>query len=157
MRASFVRMIPNIVSLLLFTFVLVLCWNYPPAAKRLLAIAAFLGMILSLVLVLQNLRDWNRADDPGIEKEKGEGRYNFPALSLISSAAWMIGIVPLIYLMGFTLGISLFAFGYYKFHGGSWVISFVLGIIIAGSIYLGFVVGMNVLFPKPILWPSFRA
>ena len=157
MRTPFVQMLPNIVSSLFFAFVLVLCWNYPPAAKRLLAISAFLGMILSLILVLQDLRDWSRAGDGGIKKEKEESRYNFSALQLISSAAWMISIVPLIYLLGFTLGIALFSFGYYKSHGGSWLISFVFGIIIAGSIYLGFVVGMNVLFPKPILMPSFRA
>lgn len=156
MKAGFVKIIPNFTSLLFFAFILILCWNYPPAAKRLLFIAVIIGICLSLILIIQDMRDWSRLGAADVKKEKEESKYKLPASQLISSALWMVSIVPLIYLLGFTLGISIFSFSYCKAHGGSWLISFVLGIIFAGAIYFGFVVGMHVLFPKPILWPTFR-
>jgi hypothetical protein len=156
MRTTSVHFIPNIVALILFTVVIILCWNYPPAAKRLLNISAVLGMALSLVLVLQDIWNWRNPDDTGIKEEAKAGRYDISAIQLISSAVWMVSIVPLIFLTGFTIGISLFAFAFYKSHGGSWLASIILGIVLAAIIYFGFVVGMNVLFPKPILYPSVR-
>jgi len=156
MRTSLVRIIPNIGSLMLFILVIILCWNYPPSAKRLLFISSILGMILSLVLVLQDIWNWRKLGDVSIEKEVKESRYNITVIQLIASSAWMISIVPLIFLTGFTIGISIFAFAFYKFHGGSWLVSLILGIVLAGIIYFGFVVGMNVLFPKPILIPTLR-
>ena len=141
--------------LMIFAFVIIYTWELPASANRFFKITSYFGIILAITLILSSR--WEKEKSAyTVSDAREKSKYEFEFTQLIKYAVWMISIVPLVRLLGFTVGISIYAFVFYKSHGGSWLASLILGIVMAGSIYFAFVVGMEVFFPKPILLPSLR-
>jgi len=150
------NLIHSSMALMIFAVVVILVWNYPPAASRLLLVMGFLGIFLSSILVLREIRPLRKQDRPEDEKRVEDNRYNMPLNKVLPTTFWIVSIVPLVYLVGFTPGISLYTLTYYKLHGGRWSSSIVAGLVIAAAIYFGFVQGMGLIFPRPLLLPFLR-
>ncbi|MFC1815611.1 tripartite tricarboxylate transporter TctB family protein [Thermodesulfobacteriota bacterium] len=141
--------------LMIFLFVIFYTWQLPASANRFFKITSFFGITLSIILMISSR--WEKEGSEYSANDASEkSKYEFEFHELIKSAVWMVSLVPLVRLLGFTVGISIFAFVYYKSHGGSWFAALILGAVMAGAIYLIFVFGMEVFFPKPILLPSLR-
>ena len=156
MKVNTTNLIPAIVALIVFGVIVILVWDYPPAASRLILVMGFLGIVLSSILVLSESGFWRKQGRPEEGMRVEGSRYTMPANKVLPITVWIVGIAPLVYLVGFTPGLSLYALTYYKLHGGRWSSSIMLGLLMAAVIYFGFVLGLGVIFPKPILLPFLR-
>lgn len=66
------------------------------------------------------------------------------------TAAWLLGILPVVWLLGYPAGITLYIFAYLKAHGESWLMSIVLGTAGFAITYFVFVEALKVRLP---VWP----
>jgi len=66
--------------------------------------------------------------------------------------AWVVGILPTVYLLGFLVGLPLYCFLYFKLHGQKWLPSIGLSLLVAAVIYGGFIVGLGFSFYKGLLF-----
>ena len=67
---------------------------------------------------------------------------------------WVVSIVPVVFLLGYVIGLPLYVFAYLKAHGQGWRQSVVLSLCTLAVIYLGFVKALGVLLPVlPVGFP----
>jgi len=156
MKSNVTNLVVGCVVLGMFAAAVILTWDYPPAANRLILLMSFIGIFLALAFVLTEIWLWKKRELPEEGRKVEDSRYTVPAGKLLVTSAWIASIAPVVYLLGFTPGISLYALVYYKVKGGRWLSSIVLGLVMAGAIYLGFVVALEVVFPRPALVPFVR-
>ena len=52
---------------------------------------------------------------------------------------WITAILPLVFVLGFSIGLPLYVFAYLKAHGRSWVQSTVMALSVLAIVYLFFV------------------
>ena len=62
---------------------------------------------------------------------------------------WVLAIVPIVFLLGYVIGLPLYVFAYLKAHGQGWFLSGVLSLGTLAVVYLGFVKLLGV--PLPVL------
>ena len=60
---------------------------------------------------------------------------------------WIVSIVPVVFLLGYVIGLPLYIFAYLKAHGRGWRLSGVLSLGTLAVVYLGFVKALGVLLP----------
>ena len=156
-KPKMANLIPATVCALIFASIIILVQGYTQEGKQLLLIVSSLGLILACILVVGEMRSKRKQDS--LQREEAvveENRYSVSINRFVVTSAWIVGIFPLVYLVGFTVGISFYVFIYCRLHGGRWLSSITLGIVMATVVYLGFVIVLQVRFPRPILLPFLR-
>ena len=73
-------------------------------------------------------------------------------LCYVIAFAWIVGLVIMIYLLGYYVAIPLFLLLYFKLHGRRWRSSIALCLIISAVLYLSFVLGFKFTFYKGLLF-----
>ena len=54
------------------------------------------------------------------------------------SMMWVVAIVPMVFLLGYPMGLALYVFVYLKSHGQGWLTSGLLALGTLAVVYLGF-------------------
>jgi len=153
MKINMRNLVPAAVATIAFIGIIISVLPYPMAAKRLPMVASFIAIILLGIVIAQELIP-KKGDAAAAESERAEmirKRRDIPVRVLLKSAGWIVGIVALIGLFGFTIGSALYVFVYCKSHEGGWMESLYLALGVSAFIYFVFVVGLNFLLPKGLL------
>lgn len=153
MKPNMTNLVPGAVIVIMFAVTIFLVWDYPLLANRFLLMMGTIGILLGSILVLREIIPREKQDSP--EKAE-ENRYRVPGKRLLITAAWVISLLPAVYLLGFTASASLYCFIFYKLHGGRWLPSIMLGLAIGILVYVVFIMVLHVRFPMPVLLPFFR-
>ena len=109
-----------------------------------------IGGIGSVLIVWQIVREVKerRQEAPGEEPE----RASFNLGATLSGIAWLLAILPMIYLLGFLVTTPLYIFLCLKFRGEKWLLSLIITLIAGTFLYFGLVVALKVPFYKGLLF-----
>lgn len=149
--------------------------GYPLRASILILIMGGLGLVLVAMELVRGVRAQRRAGDAvtagtagaaAREQPKGGGIMDTPrfaserttreqALATAEFWAWYGGLLAAIWLLGFRIGVPLFAFAYCRSHGGSWIAAASLAAILTTIIIGIFSVIMGTPWPTPQLFELF--
>lgn len=104
------------------------------------------GSLTLFLCLLQIYREMT-VKIPVEEKEDIPGeRPSFKAHA--EGIAWILGSLPVIYILGFSIGLTAYCFLYFKLHGEKWLRSTWLSLMVGGFVYGGFQVALRVqLYP----------
>lgn len=86
---------------------------------------------------------------PG-EPEEPEEPTTESVREFAGTAAWLLGILPCVWLLGYPAGVTIYIFSYLKTHGESWLTSAVLAAAGFAITYFVFVEALRVRLP---VWP----
>ena len=153
MKSKASNLIPAAFCGVVFGLIIIFVWNYPPHARRLLLIMGWIGFFLAALLAVNELRLTKRV---GEQTDTTTDKHAVPTNTFLKTSGWIVSIFVLVYLLGFTVGISLYVLAYYRSHGGRWWASITLGAVMAAVVYFGFAVGLEIKFPIPPLLPFLR-
>jgi len=108
------------------------------------------GGIGSILIVWQIMREVKerRQEAPG-EKPETAG---FSPRTYLSGIAWLLAILPMVYLLGFLATTPLYIFLCLKFRGEKWLLSLIITLIVGTFLYFGLVVALKVPFYKGLLF-----
>ena len=73
----------------------------------------------------------------------------------LTGIAWLLGIIPLIYLLGFVIAIPLYLFSYLKLNGEKWLICIILTSLVEAFFWLIFVMALEFPFYEGLLFETF--
>ena len=110
------------------------------------------GSITALLLGVQIWREIAAARKTETAKVAGPKEIR----PFVMGIAWLVGILPMIYLLGFLVGLPIYCFLYFKLHGQKWLRSTVLTLLITAVIYGGFIIGLKVPLYKGLLFLALR-
>jgi len=68
----------------------------------------------------------------------------------LPAMAWIVALLPVIWVLGYVIGLTLYVFTYLKTHGQSWTVSAVLAACTLIVVYGGFVRLLGISLP---VWP----
>lgn len=71
--------------------------------------------------------------------------------AFLPGAAWILAILPMIYLIGFVFAIPIYLFLCFKFNGEKWLLSLILASTIGVFFYFVFVYFLQILFYEGLL------
>ena len=154
MRINMGNFVPAVVAAIAFLGIIVSVLPYPMAAKRLPLVVSVIALLLLCIVIAQELLP-KKKEPSGAQREGADDKRkksDIPGKTLLVSAAWIMGVLVPIGFFGFTMGFSLYVTLYCRFHGGKWLESIVLGLGVAAFVYLVFIVGLDFLLPKGILF-----
>jgi hypothetical protein len=83
------------------------------------------------------------------DQTKGDGSLTFR--EALPAMLWIVAIVPIVFVLGFAIGLPLYVLVYLKAHDRSWIQSVVVSICILAVVYLIFV---RILAMPPGLFPA---
>lgn len=157
MKVNLRNLVPAAVAVIAFLGIIVSVLPYPMAAKRLPLVVSVIAIILlGIVIVQEFLPKKEKPDISQTDEEKVKTKKeDIPVRVLLISAAWIMGIIVLISLLGFIIGSLLYVFLFCRFHGGSWKESILLGLGVSAFIYFVFVIGLEFFLPKGLLFTFF--
>ena len=140
------------VILLILIFLIILCLGYPPYVRLSPLLIMSLAAVLLAIQILKELRAVIKQQGiPGDSGEKKITTRDTPAKGL-RVVAWMIAIVVFVYLLGFLVGIPLFALLYLKLNGEKWLTTVIYVLLVIALVYGGFEVGLEVYLYKGLLF-----
>ena len=105
--------------------------------------------VLSILVVTQLVREFLAKR----MKTDSETRFKITFIPFLQPILWILGILPIIYLLGFVVGIPLYIFLYLKLHKESWLMSIIITSVSAVVVYFGFGVLLHFRFHKGLLFP----
>lgn len=94
-----------------------------------------------------------RQGGPGPDDERRE--VSPPAVKPVAfGALWLLGVIPILYLLGYLAGLPLYVFLYLKLHGEGWLMAGGLALLCLAVAYGVFMNALGVPLPvHPIGWP----
>ncbi|MFC1816467.1 tripartite tricarboxylate transporter TctB family protein [Thermodesulfobacteriota bacterium] len=144
--------------------------GYGPKGKAIPLLTGGFTLLMLIITILSELSPKIKSmfeigliDFKTFEKEEPSSNEASPLASgkkLLGAFAWTVGTLFAVYLLGFHIAIPLFSILFLRFHGDvTWFKSIVLTAVLYGSVYLFFVVVMDVELYEGILFgalpPSF--
>ena len=143
---------------LLFLIVLfVVSLGYPPRVKLLPWVFMFPAAALA---VMQILKDTVGRGKGGKKAESALGLGEWVARlggtdrGYLAAMLWILGLLLLLYLLGFAVAVPVFIFFYLKLHGESWRLSVGLSIAFGGILYAAFIYALKVSLYEGVLFLS---
>jgi hypothetical protein len=106
-----------------------------------------LGSILVLVEIVREFGKIWRKSSGATEGKTGAARLR----NFLTGIAWILAILPMIYLLGLLFTIPLYLLICLKLNGEKWLLSIILTLITGASFYLVFVVFLQVPFNEGLL------
>lgn len=132
--------------------------NYPVRASILIYLISVVGFLLVCMDVATRVRRLRPAAGERVERKIHDTRDEAderPArerrLSVLDTWGWYFGMLLAIGLVGVELGIPVTALLYSKMHGGRWLPSILIAVLLGGVIILVFNGLMNIPWPRPLL------
>ena len=111
----------------------------------------WLGGALSILLTVQlvrELRETRRKAIEGKAEEAGFKRWR----TYLPPMAWLLAILPMIYLLGYLVTVPLYTFLVLKFHGERWLLSFLIASAAGVFLYVAFSLLLKVPFYEGLLF-----
>ena len=115
------------------------------------------GLVVCLLCVGKLLKGRRRSAPRSGNGVPAEGAVAVGRLSYSETwptVIWVVSIVPVVFLLGYVIGLPLYVFAYLKAHGQGWRLSVALSLGTLAVVYLGFVKALGVLLPVlPVGFP----
>ena len=149
------NLIPAAALFVVFLGMVIEVQRYPMDAKRFPFIIGLIILVLTSILIVRAVRPSRERSKNGQESVLDnvvEQKDLVPGRILLTSVAWIVGILLSVYFLGYLIGLPLYVFLYCKLHGGKWLMSISLGLGVLAFIYLVFVVALSFSFPKGLLF-----
>lgn len=84
---------------------------------------------------------------------KTQGKTSFKQIgTYLSGFAWVLAILPMIYLLGFLIAIPLYLFSYMKLQGEKWLLCITIASLAEILFYFVFVVALEISFYNGLLF-----
>ena len=116
-----------------------------------------IGLVVCLLCVVNLVKGSRRSEprsgnDVSAEGAVAERRLNYR--EVWPTVTWIVSIVPVVFLLGYVIGLPLYVFAYLKARGRGWRLSGALSLGTLAVVYLGFVKTLGVLIPVlPVGFP----
>lgn len=108
------------------------------------------GAFGSILLVGQIVREVRGTQQGAFGEEPGRASFNLRTYLL--GIAWLLAILPMVYLLGFFVTIPLYIFLCLKLLGEKWLLCLILTSLVGVFFYFGFVVALKVPFYEGLLF-----
>lgn len=152
----------------IFVVALVVGLGYPARANVLIVFLCGAGLILVAAELLKSVRKARRAaaepeaapvgpapssakrifDTPRQEDERAPADRRRAVVDVL---AWSVGLIAVVWLAGFLVGIPAFAFAYSRTHGGTWLATVSITLIMLALVWGVFTSIMGMQWPDPAL------
>ncbi len=133
---------------------LITAWEWPLRASILVLVVGSMGLIIGLILLYTEVR-------PGASGKKVKSGMDIEADEELPAAeanrrtiaiwAWIGGLILVIWLIGFQIALTVFAFTYAKVYGARWYIALLVAALSYGIIWGLFGTFIRIIFPEPLL------
>jgi hypothetical protein len=150
--------ISAIVFGIIFLGIIVGVQPYPMESKRLLVFVSFWCVVLAVIIMVQAARpkkEIYEVSEEAAVRHGGKKKKEVPTGALMGALAWVVGVLLIVYLLGFQFGLPLYILLYYRFHGGKWLGSILMGCGILAFVYLFFHVLLDTITPPGLLFELF--
>ena len=132
------------VLLLLGAFV----FDYGPVVMRFPYIVGGFTMVMSIVVFVIERRA-GAAPEPSEPTTETPDQERHTPRQLLVAGLWLIGILPVVYLCGYLVGIPLYLLAYLRAHGEGWLLSLAISLAMLALIYFVFL--KILLVPLPLM------
>ena len=122
-------------------------YEYEWIVLRFPLLVGLVACVLCVGNLVKGLRDSKTVGDPGKVAESGTGPAPRTFRQVLPAMMWVVAVVPVVFLLGYAIGLPLYVFAYLKTHGHGWRLSCVLSLGTLAVVYLGFVKALGVLLP----------
>ena len=109
-----------------------------------------IGGLCFVLVVGQIVREVRGAQPEAYQEKQGKARFKHWRSYL--RIAWLLTILPMLYLLGYFVTIPLFTFVSLKLYGERWPLCLILTSLVGAFFYLFFVVVLNVPLDKGLLF-----
>jgi len=138
---------PAVISILFLGLIVQGSLELSPDAMLFPYILGAFGLAL---LAGQIVREARGAQQGASGEEPGRASFNLSAY--LPGIAWLLAILPMIYLLGFFVAIPLYMFFCLKFRGEKWPLCLILTSLVGAFFYFAFVVALKVPFYEGLLF-----
>lgn len=109
-----------------------------------------LGAFGLALLAGQIVREARGARQAASEEEPGRASFNLG--TYLPSIAWLLAILPMIYLVGYLITVPLYMFLYLKLHGERWPLCIAVTLLVSLVLYFAFIVALGIPFYEGLLF-----
>lgn len=109
-----------------------------------------LGAFGLALLAGQIVREARGARQAASEEEPGRASFNLGAY--LPGIAWLLAILPMIYLVGYLITVPLYMFLYLKLHGERWLLCIAVTLLVGLVLYFAFIVALGIPFYEGLLF-----
>ncbi len=109
-----------------------------------------LGAFGLALLAGQIVREARGARQAASEEEPGRASFNLG--TYLQSIAWLLAILPMIYLVGYLITVPLYMFLYLKLHGERWPLCIAVTLLVSLVLYFAFIVALGIPFYEGLLF-----
>lgn len=86
------------------------------------------------------------------EARGAQQRASFNLGAYLPGIAWLLAILPMIYLAGYLITVPLYMFLYLKLHGERWPLCIAVTLLVALVLYFAFIVALGIPFYEGLLF-----
>lgn len=109
-----------------------------------------LGAFGLALLTGQIVREARGARQAASEEEPGRASFNLG--TYLPGIAWLLAILPMIYLVGYLITVPLYMFLYLKLHGERWLLCIAVTLLVSLVLYFAFIVALGIPFYEGLLF-----
>lgn len=109
-----------------------------------------LGAFGLALLTGQIVREARGARQAASEEEPGRASFNLG--TYLPGIAWLLAILPMIYLVGYLITVPLYMFLYLKLHGERWPLCIAVTLLVSLVLYFAFIVALGIPFYEGLLF-----